>query len=179
MGVSKFPRLELLQLCGIITSCVNLRLGWSLKKTCSLCWELSNGVSHATFTQGNWVDSWLFVVGNQIANLTLDLSFGHNLCFICPNGSCKPILDINVSIYFQWSKEILKDMCFDLYNRSLKIWESTGTPTPQNGSSLGSVSVHSHILPHSRVSLFGWVLANPCLGHKPKARCATCHIYTF
>jgi hypothetical protein len=29
--------------------------------------------------QGNWVDSRLLVVGSQIANLTLGLSFDHNL----------------------------------------------------------------------------------------------------
>jgi hypothetical protein len=34
------------------------------------------------------------VVKNQIANLIPDPSFGHNLCFRCPNGSCDPILDI-------------------------------------------------------------------------------------
>ncbi len=33
-------------------------------------------------------------------------------------------------------------MGFDPYNRSLKIWESIETSTPQNGSSLGSVKVH-------------------------------------
>jgi hypothetical protein len=33
-----------------------------------------------------------FTVESQIANLTPDLSFGHNLCFKCPNGSCEPIL---------------------------------------------------------------------------------------
>jgi hypothetical protein len=56
---------------------------------------------HAIFKGGNQVDSRLLVVGNQTANLTRDLSFGHNLYFKYPNGSCKPILDIYVSIAFQ------------------------------------------------------------------------------
>ncbi len=42
--------------------------------------ELSNGMSHATWMQRDQGDSQLLVVGSQIANLTFDLSFGHNLC---------------------------------------------------------------------------------------------------
>jgi hypothetical protein len=53
-------------------------------------------MSHATCMQGNRGDSRLLVVENQIANLISDPSFGHNLCFKCPNGSCEPILDIYV-----------------------------------------------------------------------------------
>jgi len=45
-------------------------------------------------------DSQLLVVGSQIDNLILDLSFGHNLCFECPNGSCDPILDIYIPRVF-------------------------------------------------------------------------------
>jgi hypothetical protein len=66
--------------------------------------ELSNNMSHTICTQGNRVDSQLLVIGSQIANLTHDFSFGHNLCFKCSNGSCEPILDIYVSIAFQWYK---------------------------------------------------------------------------
>jgi hypothetical protein len=87
--------------------------------------------------QGNRVDSWLSVVGSQTANLILDLSFGHNLCFRCPNGSCEPILDIYVSIAFQWYKELFKATRFDPCNRSLKIQESIGTPTPKMRIHLG------------------------------------------
>jgi hypothetical protein len=92
--VPKFPKLGLLQLWGPITMCAKLRLKWGLKQSCSLHRDLSNGMSHATCTQGNQVDSRLLVVRIQIANLTLDLSFGHNLCFRYPNESCKPILAI-------------------------------------------------------------------------------------
>jgi hypothetical protein len=41
---------------------------------------------HATYTQGNRGDSQLLVVEGQIANLTPNPFFGHNLCFKCPNG---------------------------------------------------------------------------------------------
>jgi hypothetical protein len=129
MGVPKFPKLGLPRFWDPITLCADLWLKWSLKQSCSPHWNLSNGMSHATWTQGNRVDSRLLVVGSQTANLTLGLSFGQNLCFRCPNGSCEPILDIYVSIAFQWNKEIFKPMGFDPCNRPLKIWESIGTPT--------------------------------------------------
>jgi hypothetical protein len=80
VGVPKFSQLGLSQLWGPITLCANLRLKWGLKQSCSPCQELSNGLYHATSTQENWGDSRLLVVGNQIANLTPDPSFGHNLC---------------------------------------------------------------------------------------------------
>jgi hypothetical protein len=122
---------------GCITYCANLQLKWGLNQSYSPRRELSNGVSHATCTQGNWVDSQLSVVGSQIANSTHDLSFDHNLCCKCPNGSCKPILDIYASIGFQWYKELLKAKGFDLCNHFLKFRESTGTPTPNMGVHLG------------------------------------------
>jgi len=69
-----------------ITLCENLQLRWGLKQSYSPHWELSNDMLHITWTQGNWGDSQLLVVGSQIANLIPDPSFGHNLCFKCPNG---------------------------------------------------------------------------------------------
>jgi hypothetical protein len=104
MGILKFPKLGLLQLCGPVTLCADLWLRWSMTKSYSPHQELSNSMLHVTCMQGNGVDSWLLVIGSQTANLTPSLSFGHNLCFKCPNGSCKPILDIFVSINFQWYK---------------------------------------------------------------------------
>ncbi len=86
VGVSKLPKLGLLQLWGPITSHADLGLRCGLKKICSHCLEFSNGVLHATCTQGNQVDSRLLMVGSQTANLIFGLSFGHNLCFKCPNG---------------------------------------------------------------------------------------------
>jgi hypothetical protein len=153
MGVLKLPRIELPQLCGTITSYANLRSGQGLNQSCSSRQELSNGMLHVTYTQGNRVDSWLSVVGSQVVNLTPSLSFDHNLCFKCPNGSCEPILDICVSIAFQCFKELLKAMGFDPCNRSLKIRESVGTPTPNMGVHLG-VWVFIFTLSHTPRSFF-------------------------
>jgi hypothetical protein len=179
MGIPKSPRLEVLQLCGTITSCADLWFGWGLNQSFSPCLELFNGMSHTTWTQGNWVNSWLSVVGSQTTSLTPGLSFGHNLCCRCSNGSCELILDIYVSISFQWYKNIHKARGFDLYNHFLKFQESTGTPTPHNGSSFGSVNVYSHTLPYSRTPLLARSLANPCLGCEPKVRVAIILINTY
>jgi hypothetical protein len=137
LGVPKFPQLGLPQLWGPITLCANLWLKWSFKKCCSACRDLSNDMWHATWTQGNRGDSWFSVVKSQNGNLTPNPSFGHNLCFKCPNGSCKPIFDIQVPRAFQWYKELLNQMGFDPYNRCLKIQESIETPTPEMGVHLG------------------------------------------
>jgi hypothetical protein len=98
---------------GRITSCANLRLQWSLKQSCNPHQDIFNGMLHITRTWRNWVNSQLLVVGSQTANLTPSLSFAHNLCFRCPNGWCEPILDIYVSIAFQWYKELFEPMGFD------------------------------------------------------------------
>jgi hypothetical protein len=93
--------------------------------------------------QGNQVDSRLLVVGSQTANLTHGVSFDHNLCFKCPNGQCEPILNIYVSIAFQWYRELFKMMGFDLCNCTWKIRESIWDFNSHNGSSVESVKVHS------------------------------------
>jgi len=49
---------------------------------------------HATYMQQNQGDSQLLIDESQIDNLTLNPSFGRNLCFKYPNESCKPILNI-------------------------------------------------------------------------------------
>jgi hypothetical protein len=153
MGVSKLPKLGLSQLWGPITLCSDLWLRWGLKQSCSPRQELSNGMLPTTYTQGNQVNSRILVVRNQIVNLTLGLSLGHNLCFRCPNGSCKLTLDICVPRYFQCYKKIPNPMGFDPYNRSLKIRESTGTPTPKMGAHLG---VGVFILSHSPTLSTSW-----------------------
>jgi len=107
---------------------------------------------HAICTHGNRVDSWLLVVGSQIVNLTPGSSFGHNLCFRCPNGQCKPILDIYVPISFHWYKKLFKKLSFDPYNCPLKIWESPGTPTPKVEFPWG-VRVHSLTPSHTPESM--------------------------
>jgi hypothetical protein len=155
MGVQKLPTLGLPQLWHFITLCLDLRLRWSLNQSCSCHQELSNGMSHATCTQGNLVDSRVLMVESQIGNLTLDLSFGHNLCFRCPNGSCEPILNICIPI------ALLKAMGFDPCNCALKIRESTGILTPKVGVPLGVWrSIPSHSLAFSGFS-FGPQPCNP------------------
>jgi len=77
------------------------------------------------------------VVENQTGNLTPGPSFGHNLCFRCPNEQCEPILDIYVPRAFQWYKKHHNPLSFDPCNRSLKFWESIETPSPKVGVALG------------------------------------------
>jgi hypothetical protein len=93
-GVPKLSRFGLLRLWAFVTSRSNLRLGRGFKRTCSSPWELSNGVSHSTCTHRDRVDSWLLMVGGQIASLTPGRSFAYDLCYKCPNGSCEAILEI-------------------------------------------------------------------------------------
>jgi len=81
---------------GLITFHVDLRWRWGLNQSYSSHRELFNNMWHTTYTQGNWGNSWLLVVGSQTVNLIPSLSFGRNLCFKCPNGWCKPILDIYI-----------------------------------------------------------------------------------
>jgi hypothetical protein len=66
--------------------------------------------------------------------------------FKCPNGSCKPILDIYIPRIFQCYNEHFSPMSCDLYNHSLKIWESIETPTPNVAIPLwGKCEVATHI----------------------------------
>jgi hypothetical protein len=58
MGVPKFPKLGLLWLWRFITFCVDLWLRWGLKQICSLQRELSNGMCHATCTQGRAIPNF-------------------------------------------------------------------------------------------------------------------------
>jgi hypothetical protein len=175
-GSPKIPRV------GIpATLCADLWLRWSLKQSCSPCREFFNGMSHNTWTQGNQGDSWLLVIQSQIVNLILDLFFGHNLCFKCFNGSCQPILNIYVSIDFQWYKKLFNPIKFDLCNCPLKIWESIAASTPKMGDHLGVwgfIPSHSFILLGTwdvtpRLPLLARNLARPCLGHEPKVRVVT------
>ncbi len=181
VGVPKFANLRLPWFWGPITFSVDLRLIWGLKQSCNPRRELSNGICHVTCTQVNRVDSRLLVVGSQIPSLTPGLSFDHNLCFKYPNGSCEPMSDIYVPRSFQWHKESLNPMSFDPCNCSLKIQESTGTPTPKVGVPLGVWGfVPSHFFALSGAwnvtpGLPFWLafLQALCLGCKPKARVAT------
>jgi hypothetical protein len=123
-GVLKLSQFGLPGLCKLIAPNSNLRLGWRLKKTCSSPQELSNSMSHSTFTHRDRVDSQLLVVESQIANLTFSPSFNHNLCCICPNDSCKSILDIYTSKPFQRYKKTPQATMFWSCNQALNFWES-------------------------------------------------------
>jgi hypothetical protein len=142
-GVPKLSRFGLPGLCEFITLCSNLGLGWGLKQTCSSHWELSKGVLHFICTNRGQVNSRLLMVESQTGSLTPGPSFFHNLCWRCPNGSCKAIFDIYTSISFQWHEECLKARCFDPCNQTLKFWESRKTPK----SPFRECECHPHTLP--------------------------------
>jgi hypothetical protein len=181
VGVPKLPQPGLPRLWSRITLRADLGSRRGLKQCCSSRRELSNNMWHSVYSQVNRVDSRLFVVRSQIVNSTPGLSFGHNLCFRCPNEQCEPILDIYVSIAFQWYKERHNPLSFDPSNGSLKFWESIGTPSPKVGVALGVWRLtpsHSLALPGvsdvtPRLPL-GPHPCNPfCLGREPKNRVAT------
>jgi len=123
-GVPKLSRFGLSGLWTLITPRPKLGSRRGLNQSCSSCQDLSNGVSHLTCTHRNRVDSRLLVVGSQIASLTPSLSFDHNLCYRCPNGSCEAILDIYTSRPFQRYQEHPNERCFDPCNDALSFWES-------------------------------------------------------
>jgi len=124
-------------LWSLITLRANLRSRCGLKQSCSSGRELSNAVSHSRIGHREEVDSWLLVVGSQTGSSTPGPSFGHNLCFRCPNEQCEPILDIYASRAFHWYEERHNPLRFDPCNRSLKFQEFTGTPSPKMGVALG------------------------------------------
>jgi len=114
----------------LITPDHRVKSRWGLNQSCSSLWELSNSMSHTRFGCREEVDSWLLVVGSQIASLTPDPSFAHNLGCRCPNDQCEGILDIYTSIPFQWQKEHPNARCFGVCCRTLNIRESWRTPNP-------------------------------------------------
>jgi hypothetical protein len=67
-------------------------------------------------------------VGSILASLTHGLSFVHNLCCRCLNGSCEAIFDIYTSRTFQQYKEHLKARCCDPWNWTLNFQESQRSP---------------------------------------------------
>jgi len=159
------PKLRLLLLWKFIALCVNLRLMWALKKSCSPHWKLSKSMWHMTYLQGNQGDFRLF------SNLSLDPSFGHNLCFKYPNASCEPILHIYIPLTFLWYKELFNAMGFNAYSHSLEIRESIETPTSKVGIHLWVwrfIPSFSHTPKSMKCDYLGSFLAHtfasPCLG---------------
>ncbi len=152
--------------------CEDLQLKWGPKQSYSPLWDLFNDMWHVTYTQGNHGDSWILVVRSQIDNLIPNPSFGHNLCFKCPNGSCEPILDIWRN--FQSNEFWPLHLPFE----DSKVHQDF---TFQNGSSFGSVGVHSLTFSYtprsmkcdSQASFLAHTFASPCFGHEPKVRVVT------
>ncbi len=187
-GVPKSRPARLPGLWSPITLWADLGSKCGLKQSCSSRRELSNGISHVVCSQVFRVDSRLLVVGSQNwqtpRSSTPDPSFGHNLCFRCPNEQCEPILDIYSSRAFHWYKERHKPLRFDPSNRSLKFRKSTGTPSPKVRVALGVWGfTPSHFptlpgVPDVTPGLpFGPHPCNPfCLGREPKARVATIQV---
>jgi hypothetical protein len=140
-GVPKSRPAGLPRLWSPITLRADLGSKCSLKQSCNSRRELSNGMSHVICSQVFRVDSRLLVVGSQNrqtpGSSTLGLSFGHNLCFRCPNEQCELILDIYASRAFHSYKERHKPLRFDPSNRSVKFWESIGTPSLKVRVALG------------------------------------------
>jgi len=101
LGVPKFLKFELSPLWRPIIFCLDFQSKWSMKQSCNLCWEISNDMWHATWIHVIQSVSWILVVGGQIDNLTINISFSHNLCCKYSNGSCDPILDIYVLRTFE------------------------------------------------------------------------------
>jgi hypothetical protein len=173
VGVPKLPKLKLSWLRSLITLCANLWLKWGLKQSCSPCQEISNDILHATYTQGNRVDYRLLMLKSQTINLTPGLSFGHNLCFRWPNGSCEPILYIYVLIAFQWYKELLEPLGLTL---AITLWtfaNPLGFHFPKWKLLWECEGSFPHTFLHFRASLLAHNLANFYFGREPKAKVAT------
>jgi hypothetical protein len=97
------------------------------------------------------------MVRSQFDTLIPNLSFSHNLCYRPSNGSCKPILNIQVLKKFQWYKEVFNPMSFDPSNHFLKIWDLIGIPTPKMGVHLGLCGfIPSQFFTFSKVWM--WIL---------------------
>jgi len=177
VGVPKSRQLGLSQLWSPITLQTDLEWRCGLKQSYSPHRELSNGMSHAIYRQVNRVNSQPFLVGSQTASLIPGPSFGHNLCFKCLNEQCEPILDIYVTRAFQWYKKRHKLLSFDPWNRSLKLWESTETPSPKVGIALGvwgfTPSHFGSMWCDSRTSSCPATLQPLCFDHEPKAKVVT------
>jgi hypothetical protein len=141
--IPKLSQFGLSRLWAITTSCPDLRSRWALNQSCSSLRELSNAMLHSPNARRDRVDSWLFVVESQIANLTPGPSFAHNLGYKCPNDSCEAILNTYTSRPFQWYQEHPNARCFDPCNQALNFQESRRTPSPQ----LWECEFHPHTWP--------------------------------
>jgi len=147
-GVPKLSRVEFLGLWTLISPGFDLRLEWGLNQSCSSPWELFDAPSHSFCRHREKVNSQLLVVGSQIASLTPNPSFAHNLGCKCPNGSCEAILDIYTSRTFHWYKKHPNARCFWPLQSSS---EFSGVPEDSK-SPLSGVWVSSSHLAQSGVA---------------------------
>jgi hypothetical protein len=135
-----FPKLSwfgLPRLWEFITLCSDLRLRWSLKQTCSSMQELSNGVSHSTYTHRGRVNSQLLVVESQTASLTPGPSCVHNLCYKCPNGHARPF---STSTFWDLSNGIKNTSRQGVLTPTIELWKFK-SPGGLPSLHFGSVSV--------------------------------------
>jgi hypothetical protein len=184
-GVPKSRPAGLSGLWSLITLRADLGSKCGLKQSCSSHQEFSNGMSHVVCSQVFRVDSRLLVVRSQNwqtpGSSTPGPSFGHNLCFRCPNEQCEPILDIYASRAFHWYKERHKPLRFDPLKLVSEVSGLHRDSISQSESCLGSVRVHSFTLSYtpgspwcdSWASLWPAPLQPLCLGREPKTRVAT------
>jgi hypothetical protein len=142
-GSPKIPKVGTPTTLGPMILCANLRLRWGLKQSCNPHWELCNHMLHTTYTQGNRINSRLLVVKNQIANLTFDLSFGHNLCLNCPNESYEPILTSTFQYIFNDIKNFSIQCVLTLEIAPWRFRRVQQDFNSQSGNSPASVRVHS------------------------------------
>jgi hypothetical protein len=174
-----FPKLGLLPFWMPTTLFVDLRLKWGLKEIFSPHYELSNDMLQATCTQENRGELWLLMVESQIANLTLNFSFGHNLCFKNPNGSCEPTLDI----YVQDISDDIMNFSFQWLLTPAIILEKFRSPLGvqlPKWVHLGVWGSFLHIFPHFwehemwlLASLLARTFVSPSLGCEPKFKVMT------
>ncbi len=120
----------LLELWTAITPDCIVRSQWGLNQICSPRRDLFKAMLHTQIGCWEEVDSRLFVVGSQTANLTPGLSFAHNLGCRYPNDQCEAIFDIYVPRPFQWHQEHPNARCFSPCCWGLNIRESRRTPNP-------------------------------------------------
>jgi len=121
-------------------------------------------MSHVIYMQGNRLNSQLLIVGSQTTNLTPGPSFGHNLCFRCPNGRCEPILNIYIPRSFHWYKELLKPFSLTLAIALWKFGSRPGLQLPKWNSFGVWRFIPSHLLTLSGVC---YVIHNFSLGPQP------------
>jgi hypothetical protein len=115
-----------------------------------------------------------------MGNLTFDPSFGHNLCFKNPNGSCKFILKFKFQEFFNDIRNFLIQWVLALAIALWRFGSPLGLQLPKWELTWDYGGSFLHNLLHSREhemwfsgSLLAHTFASPCFDREPKARVAT------